>query len=96
MSDKQYTPKPDADDQEEIAQAETEEIKTALEQSLTPKWEKSPSEIASDIADKFYPVTSTFHSDLRRQIITAIEAEREVARYYMTQIGRWWERLGNK
>ncbi len=45
----------------------------------TPKWEKSPEKTASD---------------LRRQIIKAIEAEREVTKHYMTQIGRWWRRLG--
>jgi hypothetical protein len=61
----------------------------------TPKWEKSPAEIALDIANNFYPVTSTFHTELKRQIIEAIEAEREVARHYMTQVGRWWERLGS-
>ncbi len=91
---KQYTPKLDADDQEQLAQVNAEKIKAALEQSQTPKWEKSPSEIASGIANEFYLVTSTFHADLRRQIIKAIEAEREVTMHYMTQIGRWWERLG--
>lgn len=90
---KQYTPKLDADDQEQLAQTDAEKIKVALEQSQTPKWEKSPEEIASEIVDEFYPVASTFHADLRRQIIKAIEAEREVAKHYMTQMGRWWERL---
>jgi hypothetical protein len=91
---KQYTPKLDADDQEQLAQTDAEKIKVALEQSQTPKWEKLPSEIASEIANDFYPVTSLSHADLRRQIIKAIEAEREVAKHYMTQMGRWWERLG--
>ncbi len=61
---------------------------------LTPKWEKYPGQIASDIAGEFYPVASLFHADLRRQIIKVIEAEREVTKHYMTQMGRWWERLG--
>ena len=56
----------------------------------TPKWKKSPSEIGSDIAGDFYPVTSLSHADLRRQIVLAIEAEREVTRHYMTQMGRFW------
>lgn len=74
-----------------------EEIKAIPEKPQkpqTPKWEQSPAEIASEIANNFYPVTSTFHADLRRQIIKAIEAEREVTRYYMVQMGRWWDRLG--
>ncbi len=58
----------------------------------TPKWEQPPSGIASEIAGKFYPVASLQHADLRRQIIKAIEAEREVARHYMTQMGRHWEK----
>ena len=91
---KQYTPKLDADDQEQLAQVSAEKIKAVLEQSQTPKWRKSPSEIASDIANEFYPATSIFHADLRRQIIKAVEAEREVTMHYMTQMGRWWERLG--
>lgn len=62
----------------------------------TPKWEQSPEQIASEIADGFYQVTSLFHADLRRQIIKAIEEEREVAKHYMTQMGRWWERLQSK
>lgn len=37
---------------------------------------KSPSEIASEIADDFYPITSLQHADLRRRIIEAIETER--------------------
>ncbi|MHC4489680.1 MAG: hypothetical protein ACYSW7_10985 [Planctomycetota bacterium] len=92
---KQYTSKLDAADQEQLAQAEAEKIKSALENSQTPKWDKSPGEIGSEIASNFYPVTSLLHSDLRRQIIKAIEAEREVTKHYMTQMGRWWERLGN-
>ncbi len=59
--------------------------------SQTPKWEQSPSEIASEIAGEFYPVVSLQHADLRRKIIKAIEAEREVTRHYMTQMGRHWE-----
>lgn len=75
-------------------QPKPEEIKAPQEPPKTPKWEQSPAEIASEIANEFYPVTSIFHADLRRQIIKAIEAEREVAKHYMTQMGRWWERLG--
>ncbi len=86
-SEKQYPPKLDVNDQEQMAQADTEE------KSQTPKWEKSPAKIASEIAGEFYPVTSLFHANLMRQIITAIEAEREVTKHYMTQMGRWWERL---
>lgn len=67
--------------------------KAPQETPQTPKWEQSPAEIASDIANEFYPAASIFHADLRRQIIKAIEAEREVAKHYMTQMGRWWERL---
>jgi hypothetical protein len=92
-SEKQYTPKLDANDQEQLAQAEAAKIKATLQQSQTPKWDKSPAEIGSEIASNFYPVASIFHADLRRQIIKAIEAEREVAKHYMTQMGRWWERL---
>ena len=89
---KQYTPKLDADDQEQLAQAQAE-IKAIPEKPQTPKWEKSPEQIGSEIANEFYPVASLFHADLRRQIIKAIEAEREVTRHYMTQMGRWWERF---
>lgn len=63
------------------------------ENEQTPKWEQSPGEIGSQIASNFYPVTSLFHSDLRRQIIAAIEAERKVTEYYMMQMGRWVEKL---
>lgn len=75
---------------------EVEKAKDALKESTnpTPKWEKSASEIGNEIASNFYPVTSLFHADLRRQIIEAIEAEREVTKHYMTQMGRWWERRG--
>lgn len=93
MTTKEYILKLDTDDQEELAQVECEKIKAAFEQTPTPKWTQSPAEIASEIANNFYPATSTFHADLRRQIIKAIEAEREVAKHYMTQMGRWWERL---
>ena len=58
----------------------------------TPKWDQSPSEIALEIASRFYPIASLQHADLRRQIIKAVEAEREVATHYMTQMGRWWEK----
>lgn len=58
----------------------------------TPKWKQSASEIASDIADRFFSVTSLHHADLRRQIIKAIEDEREVTKHYMTQMGRFWEK----
>lgn len=62
---KQYTPKLDADDQEQLAQ--------------TPKWEKSPEEIAQTIANNFYTDIEFFHADLKWQIIIkVIEAEREV------------------
>lgn len=60
--------------------------------SQTPKWEQSPSEIASKIAGEFYSVVSLQHADLRRKIIKVIEAEREVTRHYMTQMGRHWEK----
>ena len=62
-------------------------------QTPTPKWDKSPAEIGSEIASNFYPVASIFHADLRREIIKVIEAEREVTMHYMTQMGRWWEKL---
>lgn len=80
----------DADDQEEIFQAKSKKIKDALEKSTapTPKWEQSPAEIGNEIASNFYQVTSLFHADLRRQIRDVIEAEREVAKHYMTQMGR--------
>lgn len=54
----------------------------------TPKWDQSPAEIGSEIASSCYPATSLAHSALRREIIKAIEAEREVAKHYMTQMGR--------
>ncbi len=63
------------------------------EKPPTPKWDKSPAEIGSEIASSFYPATSLSHSALRREIVKAIEAEREVTKHYMTQMGRWWERL---
>ena len=66
------------------------------ESPQTPKWDKSPSQIGSDIANEFYPTTSLFNADLRRQITKAIEAEREVIRHYMTQMGRWWEKSQKK
>lgn len=60
----------------------------------TPKWTQSPAEIGSQIASDFYPITSLSHSDLlRREVIKAIEAEREVTKHYMTQMGRWWEKF---
>lgn len=70
-----------------------EEISKSSPKKQTPKWEKSPEEISSEIADEFYQVTSLFHADLRREIIKAIEAEREVTHHHMTQMGRWVERL---
>jgi len=63
-----------------------------MTETPTPKWTQSPSEIASAIADQFYQVTSLFHADLRRQIIEAIETEREVTMHYMTHMGRWLEK----
>ncbi len=83
----------DADDQEGIAQKERGKIERAATRAQTPKWEKSPNEIASGIANDFYIVTSLNNADLRRQIIKAIEAEREVTEHYMNQMGRWWARL---
>ena len=68
--------------------------KSEQPETLTPKWEKSPSQIGGEIANDFYVVTSLFHADLRRQIAKAIEAEREVTKHYMTQMGRWVDRLG--
>lgn len=94
-STKQHAPKLDADDKEQLAQGQVDKIKAALEKPQTPKWEKSPERIGSEIANQFYPVASIFHADLRRQIIKVIEAEREVTKYYMTQMGRWWDRLGS-
>lgn len=67
-----------------------------LEAPQTPKWEKSPEQIGSEIADGFYQVASLFNADLRRQIAKAIEAEREITMHYMTQMGRWWEKSQNK
>jgi len=52
-------------------------------------WDKPPNQIASDIADQFFVVTSLSHAELRRLIILAIEAERKIARHYMMQMGRW-------
>ncbi len=83
----------DADDQERIAQEEREKLTLVAKQAQTPKWERSPSEIADDIASDFFQVASLNHADLRRQVIKEIEAERVVARYYMSQMGRWWSRL---
>jgi hypothetical protein len=54
-------------------------------------WARSSDEIAGDIADQFLAVASQQYDDLRRQIKSAIEAERDVTRHYMTQIGRWTE-----
>jgi hypothetical protein len=34
-----------------------------------------------------------FNDELKQMIVKAIEAEREVALHYMTQMGRWWARL---
>ncbi len=68
--------------------------KTEPKQKIsTPKWDQSPAEIGSEIASSFYPTASLSHSALKREIIKAIEAEREVAKHYMTQMGRWWEKL---
>jgi hypothetical protein len=53
-------------------------------------FERSPSEIASEIADDFYPVASLQHADLRRRITRAIEAERKFTEHYIKQLGRWW------
>ncbi len=61
-------------------------------QAQTPKWDQSHEEIGSEIASEFYPVTSLFHADLMLRINAVIEAEREVTKHYMTQMGRWWER----
>lgn len=61
----------------------------------TPKWDKSPEEIADEIVDQFFVIASLQHADLRRQIIRAIEAERKVAKHYMAQIGRWWAKERN-
>lgn len=52
-------------------------------------WDKPANQIASEIADQFFPVVSLQHADLRRQIIAVIEAERKFARHYMHQMGQW-------
>jgi len=52
-------------------------------------WDKPPNQIASEIADRFFPVTSLFNAELRRLIMHQIEAEREVTKHYMMQMGRW-------
>lgn len=88
-----YKLKLDADDQQQELECQKAEIEAAIKKAQTPRWEKSPSEIASWIAEGFFLVDSLQHADLRRQIIATIEAEREVAKYYMTQMGRWWERF---
>lgn len=58
----------------------------------TPTWTETPNQIADRIAGQFFEPTSLFHADLRRHIITAIEAEREVTIYYINQMGRWVKR----
>ena len=55
----------------------------------TPAISRASNEIADHIADQFFQVTSLFHADLRRQIMRAIDAERDVTRYYINQMGRW-------
>jgi hypothetical protein len=52
-------------------------------------WDEPPNALASRIADKFYPVTSLQHAELRREIEYRIECEREVAYHYLMQMGRW-------
>jgi len=52
-------------------------------------WDKPPNQIASEIADQFFPVTSLSNAELRRLIMRQIEAEREIATHYMHQMGRW-------
>ena len=56
---------------------------------MTHPWDEPPNAIASRIADQFYPVTSLQHAQLRREIIQQIELERDVARHYLMQMGRW-------
>lgn len=107
-------PRMDADDQEKEAQEQfmgVERLMSVLEKAKlnaelaatfkpTPKWEKSPSEIATDIVgdrlppNGILPIGDVAHAKMRQRIIEAIEAEREVALHYMTQMGRWWARLG--
>ena len=52
-------------------------------------WDEPPNVVASRIADQFFPVASLQHADLRRQIEKQITREREVARHYLMQMGRW-------
>lgn len=71
----------DADDQAALAEAEIEAIRAsiakgneALDDLMLNR--KAPGGIASKIAAEFFPVASLFHADLRRLIMSAIEAER--------------------
>lgn len=84
----------DADDQEQEAQRERERLTSATKQAQTPKWDKSPNEIAIEIIGIYHlPITAVDWEGLTQKIIEAIEAEREVTKHYMTQMGRWWAKL---
>ena len=85
----------DADDQEQMAQEEREKLASAAKQAQTPKWDKSPNEVAIEIIGR-YSLPGDIAVDwggLTQKITEAIEAERKVTAHYMTQMGRWWARL---
>ena len=57
-------------------------------------WIKTPRQIGQSIA-RHFPVGVLFERDydiLIELIAQAIEAEREIAKHYMIQIGRWVEK----
>jgi len=84
----------DADDQEKMAQEEREKLASAAKQAQTPKWDKSPNEVAIEVIGRFARrITAADREDLIQKITEAIEAERKVTAHYMTQMGRWWARL---
>jgi hypothetical protein len=56
---------------------------------MSHPWDKPSYQIASEIADQFFLVTSLQHTELIQQIEYRIECEREVAYHYLMQMGRW-------
>lgn len=55
-------------------------------------------QIASDIANQFFPVASLQNADLRRQIMAAVEKERTIARddvdhwqHILTEAQHYWD-----
>lgn len=56
----------------------------------TPTWTQTPEEIADEIQEQYLFLGD--EEQLRDMIVDAINDERAVARYYMTQMGRWWKK----